>query len=170
MHSIRLTLLKWLILPLLAINLLGGGLMYQLAWVPTQAAFDSNLSNEAWALFSRLHLREREVEIELPHQAEEMLRVDRFDAVYFVVKNSAGKVIAGDKDFPLLSVPEQFDNTLTYKHVMRGRPIRVAALKTMIGSQPIFLGVAETLRKRDEARSAIIIKVVLLQIFLNLLL
>jgi two-component system sensor histidine kinase TctE len=144
--------------------------MYQLAWIPAQVAFDSNLGNEAWALISRLHLREREVRIELPKQAEEMLRVDRFDLVYFVVKNSAGKVIAGDRDFPLLNLPDKFDTSLTYDHVMRGSEVRIAALKTMIGSQPIFVGVAETLRKRDQVQSRIIVKVVLLQILLNLLL
>ncbi|MGV3656118.1 MAG: sensor histidine kinase [Noviherbaspirillum sp.] len=170
MHSIRVTLLKWLVLPLLALNLVGGGLMYQLAWTPAQVAFDSNLGNEAWALISRLHLREREVQIELPRQAEEMLRVDRFDLVYFVVKNSAGKVIAGDRDFPLRNLPETFDTPLTYDHTMRGSEVRIAALKTMIGAQPIFVGVAETLRKRDQVRSRIIFKVALMQALLNLLL
>jgi two-component system sensor histidine kinase TctE len=170
MHSIRLSLLKWLLLPLLAINLLGGGLMYRLAWTPAQIAFDANLVNEAWALIPHLHLSERDVEIDLSHQAEEMLRVDRFDAIYFVIRNSAGRTIAGDKDFPLLSRPEKLDTPVTYDQLMRGKTIRVASFKTMIGSHPIFIGVAETLRKRNEIRSGIIFKVVLLEIILTSLL
>jgi two-component system sensor histidine kinase TctE len=170
MHSIRLSLLKWLLLPLLAINLLGGGLMYHLAWTPAQIAFDANLANEAWALIPRLHLRERGVETDLSHQAEEMLRIDRFDAIYFVVRDSAGRTIAGDKDFPGLSRPEKLDTPATYDLLMRGKTIRVASLKTMIGSHPIFIGVGETLRKRDEIRSEIVFKVVLLEIILTSLL
>lgn len=170
MHSIRLNLLKWLILPLLAINLLGGGLMYHLAWRQAQIAFDANLTNEAWALIPRLQLREREVEIELSHQAEEMLRIDRFDAIYFVIRDHTGKTIAGDKDFPSLALPEKLDTPVEYDQLMRGKTIRIVSLKTMIGSQPIFIGVAETLRKRDDVRSEIILKVVLLQTILTSLL
>lgn len=170
MRSIRLSLLKWLILPVLALNLIGGALMFRLAWEPAQVAFDNNLANEAWALIPRLHLREREVEIELSHQAEEMLRIDRFDAVYFVVRDSAGKTIAGDKDFPVLSHPAHFDMPKAYDHVMRGKTIRLSSLKTMIGSQPIYIGVAETLRKRNQVRSEIIFKVVLVQFALTTLL
>jgi two-component system sensor histidine kinase TctE len=170
MRSIRLSLLKWLLLPLLAINLLAGGLTYHLAWTPAQVAFDANLANEAWALIPRLHLQERGVEIDLSHQAEEMLRIDRFDAVYFVVRDGAGRTIAGDKDFPVLSHPEKPDAPMAYDHLMRGKTIRVAWLKTMIASHPVYIGVAETLRKRNEIRSEIIFKVVLLEIILTSLL
>lgn len=170
MRSIRLSLLKWLILPLLAINLLGGGLMYHLAWRPAQIAFDANLANEAWALIPRLQLREREVEIELSHQAEEMLRIDRFDAIYFVIRDHNGKTIAGDKDFPVLAPPEKFDTPKAYNQRMRSKTIRIVSLQTMIGSQPIVIGVGETLRKRDDVRSEIILKVISLQTILTSLL
>jgi two-component system sensor histidine kinase TctE len=170
MSSIRLSLLKRLLLPLLAINLVAGGLTYQLAWTHAQIAFDNNLTNEAWALIPRLHLREREVQIELSNQAEEMLRIDRHDAIYFAVRDSSGKTIAGDRDFPALSQPERLDTPLAYDRVMRGNTIRVAALKTMVGSQLIVVGVGETLRKREGVRSEIILTVVLAQIVLTSLL
>jgi two-component system sensor histidine kinase TctE len=170
MRSIRLSLLKWLLLPLLAVNLLAGALMYHFAWNPAQVAFDANLANEAWALIPRLQLEERSVELDLSHQAEEMLRIDRFDAVYFVVRDGTGRTIAGDKDFPTVAQPAKLDVPETYDQQMRGTTIRVASLKTMIASHPVVISVGETLRKRDDIRSEIVFKVVGLQILVTSLL
>ena len=44
MTSIRLRLLKWLIVPILLINLAGGALAYMLAWLPAQIAFDQSVT------------------------------------------------------------------------------------------------------------------------------
>lgn len=44
MTSIRLRLLKTLIVPILLINLAGGALAYMLAWLPAQIAFDQSQS------------------------------------------------------------------------------------------------------------------------------
>ena len=52
--SIRVNLLKRLMLPLVGINLVGAALTYWLAWAPAQAAFDQSLANSAWALTPRL--------------------------------------------------------------------------------------------------------------------
>lgn len=38
--SIRIGLLKWLLVPLLVVNLAGAGLAYWLAWIPARTAFD----------------------------------------------------------------------------------------------------------------------------------
>ena len=53
MRSIRLSLLKWLLLPLLLLNLVGAAGTYWLAWRPTQIAFDQSLADVAWALLRR---------------------------------------------------------------------------------------------------------------------
>ena len=57
MHSIRVSLLKRLLLPLLIINLVGAGFTYWLAWRPTQIAYDQNLADAAWALLPTLQQR-----------------------------------------------------------------------------------------------------------------
>ena len=38
--SLRSKLLKWLVIPLLAVNLAGAAAAYWLAWMPAQAALD----------------------------------------------------------------------------------------------------------------------------------
>ncbi|TCV89683.1 sensor histidine kinase [Sulfurirhabdus autotrophica] len=163
MFSIRVNLLKWLIAPLLVINLIGAGLAYWLAWVPAQIAFDQSLADTAWALIPQLHGDKGSISIDLPRQAEQILRVDYFDAIYFTVRNSKGDKIAGDNDFPSIRQPENLNNPETYDGSMRGEPVRIIALKTLVDSEPVYIGVAETLRKRNHIRSVIFVALLLLE-------
>lgn len=47
MNSIRLRLLKWLIVPILLLNLAGAALIYLLAWTPAQLAFEHSQAEPA---------------------------------------------------------------------------------------------------------------------------
>src|SRR3954467_15397722 len=113
-RSIRFNLLKWLIAPLLLINIVAVGLTYWLAWAPAQVVFDESLADTAWALVPHLHLATAGAAIDLSTQAEQVLRVDHADAIFFVVRNSAGRTIAGDADFPALRLPLAVGEPLAY--------------------------------------------------------
>ena len=77
MPSIRLRLLKWLIGPILLINLAGGVLTYVLAWLPVQSAFEQSLQDAAGAPSARLSQKSGDaVDIDLPKQTEQVLRAD----------------------------------------------------------------------------------------------
>ncbi|SFU63396.1 sensor histidine kinase [Pseudoduganella namucuonensis] len=165
MSSIRLRLLKWLIAPILLINLAGGALTYMLAWLPAQIAFDQSLSDAAGALGARLSNEGGAWRIDLPPQAEQVLRNDDADAVYFVVRDRAGRAIAGDADFPALRQPARAGAALAYDGVMRGEAVRVTSLRLDAGAAPAdiaYIGVAKTLRKRTQIRQAIFRALVLL--------
>ncbi|WP_082616156.1 sensor histidine kinase [Massilia sp. Root418] len=161
MPSIRLRLLKWLIAPILLINLAGGALTYMLAWLPAQTAFDQSLSDAAGALGARLSVVGGAWRIDLPPQAERVLRNGEADPVYFVVRDSAGRLVAGDSDFPALSAAPAYDSA------MRGEPVRIATLR--VAAPPaagmpgaVHVGVARTLRQRSQVRQAIFRALVLL--------
>ncbi|WP_228893124.1 sensor histidine kinase [Pseudoduganella aquatica] len=174
MPSIRLRLLKWLIAPILLINLAGGALTYMLAWLPAQAAFDQSLSDAAGALGARLSEAGGAWRIDLPPQAEQVLRNGDADAVYFVVRDGAGRLLAGDADFPALAgaKPAAAGAALAYDGAMRGEAVRIAALRVSAGGAaaapataapaPAYVGVARTLRQRTQVRQAIFRALVLL--------
>jgi two-component system sensor histidine kinase TctE len=147
MTSIRVRLLKWLIGPILLLNLAGASLIYLLAWSPVQLAFDQALGDAAAGLAARLR---SDGGIDLPPQAERVLRADPVDAVYFVVRDGAGAVLAGDADFPPLR-----PGAGAYDAVMRGAPVRVVA----VGAA----GVAKTLRKRLQVRADTVRAMLLLE-------
>jgi two-component system sensor histidine kinase TctE len=167
MPSIRLRLLKWLIAPILLINLAGGALTYMLAWLPAQTAFDQSLSDAAGALGARLSAGAGGWRIDLPPQAEQVLRNGDADAVYFVVRDSAGRVVAGDSDFPALRQQGGGAAALAYDGQMRGEAVRIATLRVRphgaaSAEQPAYVGVARTLRQRTQVRQAIFRALVLL--------
>jgi two-component system sensor histidine kinase TctE len=161
MSSIRLRLLKWLIGPILLINLAGAALTYMLAWTPAQLAFDHSLIDAAGALTARLRPGPGQVQVDLPRQAEQVLRADDVDATYFVVRGADGSLLAGDADFPPL--PAAAAAAVAYDGAMRGEPVRVAALAARAGAQDVRIGVAKTLRKRLQVRSATVRALILLE-------
>ncbi|MBC7415514.1 MAG: sensor histidine kinase [Herminiimonas sp.] len=165
--SIRLTLLKRLIGPILLINLIGAGLTFWLAWAPTQIAWDQSLADAAWALVPRLKESDGAVSIDLPQQAEQVLRVDHFDSIFFVVRSMAGNTLAGDHDFPALSSDVPFAEPHTSDGIMRNESVRIITLKTTVGSHTLLIGAAETLRKRTHSRWVIIITLLLLEALLT---
>lgn len=164
MTSIRLRLLKWLIGPILLINLAGAALTYMLAWTPAQLAFDQGLNDAAGALAAHLRTQQGRLLFDLPKQAEQVLRADDTDVVYFVVRSGAGAPLAGDPDFPALR-PQP---SAPYDAVMRGEPVRVATAHLVAGPHQIQIGVAKTLRKRLQIRSAIVRALVLLEALFTL--
>ncbi|MES2160028.1 MAG: sensor histidine kinase [Pseudomonadota bacterium] len=178
MHSIRLRLLKWLIGPILLINLAGGALTYMLAWLPAQLAFDQGLSGAAAALGARLGADGGQLRIDLPRQAEQVLRSDDTDAVYFVVRDHAGHTIAGDADFPPLpAAPDGATSAnkpaAAFDSAVRDEAVRGVALRLSLPvatGAPLqaTIGVAKTLRKRTQVRQAVVRALVLLESLLAL--
>jgi len=164
MKSIRLRLLKWLIVPILLINVAGATMTYLLAWVPAQIAFDQSLADAAGALASRLRVGDKGVSIDLPRPAEQILRANDVDVFYFVVRTASGRVLAGDPDFPRKSSVEQG----AYDSAMRDEPIRVSFLTETAGDEQLQIGVAKTMRKRLQVRSAIVRALLLLETLFTL--
>jgi two-component system sensor histidine kinase TctE len=149
MTSIRLRLLKWLIGPILLLNLAGASLAYLLAWIPAQQAFDQAIGDAAAALAARLVPGPDGAALDLPKQAEQLLRTDETDAIYFVVRGADGRLVAGDADFPALAAG-------TFDASMRGEAVRVAQRSARVGAANVQVAVAKTVRKRQQIRAAIV--------------
>ena len=163
MGSIRLRLLKWLIGPVLLINLAGASLAYLLAWTPAQLAFDESLADAAAALAARLRPGPVAVLVDLPKQAERVLRADPVDAVYFVVRDAGGALLAGDADFPLLRSSAALPAPAAYDDMLRGEQVRVAMVSARAGDGVVQVAVAKTLRKRHQVRAALVRALLLLE-------
>jgi two-component system sensor histidine kinase TctE len=161
--SIRVDLLKWLIAPLLVINLIGALLIYVLAWTPAQIAFDQSLSDAAYDLAPHIRVTAARVELDLSEQAERMLRANHFDAVYYVVRDAGGRTLAGDHDFPSLFYPGKENDPLAYSGQIRNDPVRIIVLKVVVDAEPVWIGVAETLSKRRGIQGRILLTLLILE-------
>jgi len=164
MNSVRLRLLKWLIGPIVLVNLAVATLTYLLAWIPAQIAFDQSLADAASALASRLIVGSEGTTLDLPRQAEQILRVDDVDAFYFVVRAADGRVLAGDADVPLRPANE----TGAVDSRMRGESIRLSYLAVLAGDEKLQIGVAKTVRKREQVRQAVLRVLLLLETLFTL--
>lgn len=167
--SLRARLLKWLVVPLVALNLLAAGIAYWLAWIPAQSALDQSLADAAWALVPHVQDSGDSVELMLSKQAEQVLRVDHFDQVYFVVRDAEGRTIAGDADFPELRVPGRMNIYAAYPAYMRGEDVRAITLQTEVDGEVILIGVAETRVKRQQIRMRILWSLLAVEILLLLI-
>ncbi len=167
--SLRSKLLKWLLIPLLAVNSIAAVSAYWLAWIPAQSAFDQSLADAAWALVPHLQESGSSLELSLSKQAEQVLRVDHFDTVFFVVRDRYGRTLAGDHDFPELRWPEKLNVHTAYLATMRGQEVRAITLRTMVAGEQILIGVAETRIKRQQIRKRILWSLLALEMVLLLL-
>lgn len=167
MSSIRLRLLKWLLGPILLINLAGASMTYMLAWIPAQLAFDQGLADTVGALASRLQPGAAGPVLDLPAKAELILRASEADAVYFAVRAEGGRVLAGDRDFPARAARTEAG---AYDDAMLGEPVRVLYRSVTVGDDRLQIGVAKTLRKRSQVRAAIVRALVLLESVFTLVL
>ena len=167
--SLRVKLLKWLVAPLVAVNLAGAAVVYWLAWIPAQTAFDQSLADAAWALVPHVQEKGDSVELQLSKQAEQVLRVDHFDEIYFVVRDLSGRTIAGDRDFPALRMPDKANVWVAYLTQMRGEDVRAISLRTLVGGETVLIGVAETRVKRFQFKLRILLSLVALELFVMLL-
>jgi two-component system sensor histidine kinase TctE len=161
--SIRVDLLKWLIAPLIVINLIGALLIYMLAWAPTQAALDQNLAEIAYDLRMRLRVEHSGITADLPDKAERILRERHGDTVYFTVRNAAMQTVAGYGDFPPLLLPPRDNDPFAYSGRIGNQPVRILVLKTSVGSELIWIGIAETLAGRREVQSTILLTLLALE-------
>jgi two-component system sensor histidine kinase TctE len=167
--SLRAKLLQWLVVTLMAVNVAAAAAAYWLAWMPAQSALDQSLADAAWALVPHVKETDSSVELRLSQQAEQILRVDHLDEVFFVVRDMAGNTIAGDRDFPSMLVPEKNKPWIAYGSRMRGEDVRVISLRTQVGGETVLIGAAETRVKRQEIRLRILLSLLALELLLVIL-
>ncbi|MCL4798790.1 MAG: HAMP domain-containing histidine kinase [Burkholderiales bacterium] len=159
--SIRLALLWALALPILAVLAVGAWFAYRVAVEVANDAYDQSLQNSALAIANRVRIVRGRAELALPVEAEQMLRTDEFDRVFFRVRDARGRLVAGDAGLP---IPERSDapDTFSFYHgEYEGRRIRGVRLTVGAGNSRIHVTVAETTRKRETAVRRLLLALVL---------
>jgi two-component system sensor histidine kinase TctE len=163
MSSIRLRLLKWLVLPILVFNLLAASLTYLLAWTPAQLAFDQGLLDAATGMAARLREEDGRLRVDAPAAAARLLGAGAPDASWFVVRLRSGEVIAGDPAFPRPGAAGAVRDASIH-----GQPVRAATVLVPSAQGPVEVGVARTLVQRQQVRAAILRALVLLEVLFSL--
>ncbi|TFW33142.1 sensor histidine kinase [Massilia horti] len=157
MSSIRVRLLKWLVGPIVVVNLAGAALTYLLAWAPAQVAFDQALLDAAAMLAAQVQGGDPDAPLQMP-------RADLVDATWFSVRDSEGHLLAGDAVVPLVA-----RDGAAHDATIGGEPVRAVALTTETANgQTVQIGVARTMRKLHRIRSATLRSLALIELALSL--
>ncbi|MGX4641337.1 sensor histidine kinase [Massilia sp. SYSU DXS3249] len=154
--SIRLRLLKWLVGPILVVNLGAAALTYLLAWTPAQLAFDDGLRTAAAGLAARVRTA-----------GAAALANGNFDdnageATWTALHGPGGVLLAGTAALPAFARPGMHDATL------HGEPVRIAVAEVREGALVQRISVARTVRARQQVRAAIVRSLVLLEVVFSL--
>jgi len=168
--SLRGHLLRLLLLPVAGILAVSSVAAYYLALDPATEAHDASLIDAGLALGERLRTSGGITTLDLPSAAEQVLRTDKYDTIFYVVRDPVGNAIAGDAGVPLPPARQRpQDSTLLYDTVYRGLKVRAATLLAPCAGQVCTIVVAETMRKRDRLVREILLGSVLPQALLAVL-
>ncbi|MEW9898661.1 sensor histidine kinase N-terminal domain-containing protein [Chitinivorax sp. PXF-14] len=165
--SLRALLLRWLLLPMLAVLLLGGAITYSLALKYANTAYDRGLFDNTLTLSAQVRLENSAVSVVLPAVARHMLTLDQYDRIYFRVDDlSTGQRLDGSADISLPEPSRSDGQPFFYDSQAGGEPIRVSAMLLDFGAHRVLVQTAETLRKRRLLAKQMLGGVVLPQLML----
>jgi two-component system sensor histidine kinase TctE len=155
MSSIRGRLLKWLVGPILVVNLGAAALTYLLAWTPAQFAFDESLRHDAATLAARVRAGGA------PAPALAQADDGAGESSWAALHDGSGRLLAGAPRLPVPQRPGLLDARLN------GEPVRVAVAE-VAGSGGLRVSLARTTRARQQVRAAIVRSLVLLEVLFSL--
>lgn len=136
--SLRKQLLRWLILPLVALVALNAVSLYRDALEAADVAYDRSLLSSTRALAERVSVQNGKVVANVPYVALDSFETDTLGRIYYKVTGLDGETVSGYGDLP--PVPANIARSDLYPALVRfyhatynGEPVRIAALL-----QPVF--------------------------------
>ncbi len=160
-RSIRVRLLVWLSTLLMAVLVLASAVDYRQSLGLVWQAYDLSLSDAALGIVGFLTVDDGRAHFDIPEETVKLLQADAQDTVFYRVIDQAGRTLGGDdgirqpvggKREPSGMLARQFFNDS-----VRGEPVRVFAQTITTTAGPYTILVAETTRKREDARTRILL-------------
>lgn len=170
--SLRAQLLSKLTLPLLLVVILDAAASYYVATHFTNQAYDRWLLDSAKSLVQEVKAQHDHVTFELPPIAVEVFRWDDMDETFYKVESQKTGFMAGDEGLPSPSMPDlNKDQPFFFDGEIDGQPVRLVSVLTVpeTSTEQVIVSVAETVNKRRNMMSELLVAVILPQILLVLI-
>jgi two-component system sensor histidine kinase TctE len=136
--SLRGQLLRWLLLPLILLEILNTVSVYRNAVDAADQAYDRSLLASTRALAERVSVVDGKVVADVPYVALDSFETDTLGRIYYKVTGIKGETVSGYEDLP--PVPSNVPRSENYPALVRfyhasynGQPVRIAALL-----QPVY--------------------------------
>jgi two-component system sensor histidine kinase TctE len=145
--SVRRLLFRWLLAPSILVLAIAAAAGYRVTLHSATTAYDGALLDGALSLAQLLRVSGEAGALSLSRSADILLRTDKYDRIYYSVRNTEGKLIVGDETLPL--PPASFSSgELLYDSRVGDERVRVAALAVEMPGSRFIVQVAETTVKR----------------------
>ncbi|MEO8142928.1 MAG: sensor histidine kinase N-terminal domain-containing protein [Betaproteobacteria bacterium] len=159
-----------MLLPPVATLLVAGAVgAYFVSLEPASEAYDQALVDVSIALGERIRSSGETISFDLPNAAEQVLRTDKYDTIFYSVRRADGSVLAGDPGLPAVpALREPEDGVVRYDGEYLGRKVRVAALLVPCGAETCTVQVAETTNKRSKLARNIVLSSLVPELLITL--
>ncbi len=156
-RSLRQQLLTWLVIPLALLLVSGTLFSYWVALRSATITYDRALLDPALALAEHVKGEGGNTVLDLPKVAQDVLRIDSYDRIYFSVSRISGELLAGQPEMPAppRAIPE--GHRVFYYSTVNSERVRIAALYVPQPNGPVVIQVAETMVKRNRLTREILI-------------
>jgi two-component system, OmpR family, sensor histidine kinase TctE len=155
-RSIRRSLLGWLVPAFVVMLGIGALAAYYVSLLPALDAYDQALTDDALALSASVRVVNGRPALELAPQADQLLRTEAYDRVYYALRGPDGRRVAGDPIPPPPNMPSD-GGRVVYEDRLGDEPVRVVGLVAACGEATCLVQVAETMTKRDRLRGKILL-------------
>lgn len=145
------------LMPALAVVLIGGAVAaYSIAQRAAMIAYDQALLAAAADFALGVRSDNGEVRFELAGESERILRRDIRDDIFFLIRTTDGRFVAGDRDLSDLD-PAEMHPEESVERTFRKSRIRMLSVRFDDRPVPVIVTVAETLYKRNDMVTTILL-------------
>ena len=142
---------------------------YFLSFDAASDAYDHALGDVAADLSARIKVDDGKILLDVPSAAEQVLRTDKFDTIYYHVRGPDGTALAGDDGLPPIpATQEPEDGVIAYDGLYRDQPVRVLAVLVPCGGRICTVQVAETTNKRRNLARNIVLSSLVPELLITL--
>jgi two-component system, OmpR family, sensor histidine kinase TctE len=166
--QLRNKLLARVLIPMAIVMAISGVIGFYQAKNFVNASYDRSMLEEARGLAEQVQVTGADVLLDMPAVADEIIRADSTDRIYYQIRVVGGEVVAGDTVLP--EPPSLPQRAVYYNTLVQGEPVRVVSIPLLPSTHPsIVVQYAETLRKRTVLANEIVFAVLAPQLALVVL-
>jgi two-component system sensor histidine kinase TctE len=169
--SLHIQLIRWLLLPMMALVLASTALFYQLALQLSTTPYDQALRDVALVLQDRLHLSpEGIITLDLSAKGEAILLQDSRDQWFFAIYSVDNNLIGGHKGIPFPPHAPSVDVPIYYGGHYDSQSVRIIAVTSFVEDHKVTILAASTMHARNALiRDAIASLIVTVLVLLSLI-
>jgi len=176
--SLRGTLLKWLLIPLLTLLIAGGAVAYVISLNFARDAYDRALYESAFDIAQLIKNQALggNPSFKLPQAERDLILSDKYDKLYYNVRDEKESLLSGEASIPpppADKIGEDETGDPFYDALIKDKNVRVVTLPLTLAidnrERLVHIQVAETLNKREILAKEILTRLVLPELLLILL-